>query len=110
MAILDSSAKTGGRAPKILVFDSGLGGLTVYAEILKARPDADFIYAADDAAFPYGRLGEAALLARVADVMKDLVAAYQPDVAVIACNTASTLVLPELRATFPALPFVGTVP
>ena len=110
MAILDSSAKIGDRAPKILVFDSGLGGLTVYAEILRARPDADFIYAADDAAFPYGRLGEAALLARVAAVMKDLVAAYQPVVAVIACNTASTLVLPELRATFPALPFVGTVP
>ena len=98
------------RAPKILVFDSGLGGLTVFAEIVAARPDADYVYAADDAAFPYGRLGEAALLARVGAVMKELVAAYRPDLVVIACNTASTLVLPHLRAAFPGLPFVGTVP
>lgn len=98
------------RAPKILVFDSGLGGLTVFAEIVAARPDADFVYAADDAAFPYGRLGEAELVARVGAVMKELVAAYRPDVIVIACNTASTLVLPHLRADFPGIPFVGTVP
>ena len=38
--------------PTILVFDSGLGGLTVLAEAQKARPDARFVYAADDAAFP----------------------------------------------------------
>ena len=42
--------------PTILVFDSGLGGLTVFSEVLKARPDARFVYAADDAGFPYGRL------------------------------------------------------
>ena len=98
------------RAPKILVFDSGLGGLTVYAEIAAARPDADFVYAADDAAFPYGRLDEAALVARVGKVIAELVAACRPDLVVIACNTASTLVLPHLRAAFPGLPFVGTVP
>ena len=38
--------------PTILVFDSGLGGLTVFSEVLKARPDARFVYAADDAGFP----------------------------------------------------------
>ena len=43
------------RAPKILVFDSGLGGLTVHAEVAALRPDADYLYVADDAAFPYGR-------------------------------------------------------
>ena len=47
--------------PTILVFDSGLGGLTVYREIAAARPDADFLYVADDAAFPYGGLAESAL-------------------------------------------------
>ena len=41
------------RPPRILVFDSGLGGLTVFRELVKARPDASFIYVADDAAFPY---------------------------------------------------------
>jgi glutamate racemase len=95
--------------PTILVFDSGLGGLTVFAEVLKARPDARFIYAADDAGFPYGRLSEEALVARVLTVMDRLVALHAPTLVVIACNTASTLVLPHLRKRF-AIPFVGTVP
>jgi glutamate racemase len=96
-------------APTILVFDSGLGGLTVFAELARARPDARFVYAADDAAFPYGRLGEEALVARVLAVMARLIAQHRPDLAVIACNTASTLVLPHLRRRFD-VPFVGTVP
>jgi glutamate racemase len=95
--------------PTILVFDSGLGGLTVFSEVLKARPDARFVYAADDAAFPYGRLSEQALVARVLDVMERLIALYDPQLVVIACNTASTLVLPWLRERF-RIPFVGTVP
>ena len=93
----------------ILVFDSGLGGLTVYREIAAVRPDADFLFVADDAAFPYGEKKESALIERVVGLMGDLIAAHQPDLAVIACNTASTIVLPNLRKTF-ALPFVGTVP
>lgn len=97
------------RTPTILVFDSGLGGLTVFTEVAKVRPDARFVYAADDAGFPYGRLGEAALVERVLAVMERLVARYEPDLVVVACNTASTLVLPALRARF-SLPFVGTVP
>lgn len=98
------------RAPKILVFDSGLGGLTVFTEILKARPHADFLYCADDAGFPYGPLSETELVARVMAVMERLIEAHAPDMVVIACNTASTLVLPHLRARWPDIPFVGTVP
>jgi glutamate racemase len=98
------------RAPTILVFDSGLGGLTVFREVVRARPDARFVYAADDAAFPYGRLGEAELVSRVVAVMDRLIGRFNPGIVVIACNTASTLVLPALRAKFPGLPFVGTVP
>jgi glutamate racemase len=93
----------------ILVFDSGLGGLTVYREIAAARPDADFIYVADDAAFPYGRLPEQALISRVVNLIGQQIELHRPDLVVIACNTASTIVLPDLRKTF-ALPFVGTVP
>ncbi|MFD2181037.1 glutamate racemase [Rhodoplanes azumiensis] len=95
--------------PTILVFDSGLGGLTVLREVVAARPDARYVYAADDAFFPYGRRGEAALTARLVPLMGELIAAHQPDLVVIACNTASTLVLPHLRAAF-GVPFVGTVP
>jgi glutamate racemase len=93
----------------ILVFDSGLGGLTVYREIAAVRPDAGFVYVADDAAFPYGALAEPALVTRVVDLMGELIAAHRPDLVVIACNTASTIVLPALRKNF-GVPFVGTVP
>lgn len=95
--------------PTILVFDSGLGGLTVLGRATRACPAAHIVYAADDAGFPYGRLSEDELVARVLAVMERLVARFHPDLAVIACNTASTLVLPALRARF-AIPFVGTVP
>lgn len=95
--------------PRVLVFDSGVGGLTVAEEIARRRPDADLIYAADEAAFPYGRLEEAALRERVLTVLEKLIALQAPDLVVIACNTASTLALPALRERF-TLPFVGTVP
>ncbi len=95
--------------PTILIFDSGLGGLTVFAQVRKARPDARLVYAADDAGFPYGRLAEDVLVERVLTVMGRLIAIHAPALVVIACNTASTLVLPHLRARF-AVPFVGTVP
>lgn len=95
--------------PTILVFDSGLGGLTVYREIVRSRGDANLVYVADDEAFPYGRLSEAELSERVAAVMSRLIAAHSPDLIVVACNTASTLVLQDLRRLF-SVPFVGTVP
>jgi glutamate racemase len=95
--------------PTILVFDSGLGGLTVHREVAAARPDARLLYVADDAFFPYGSHAEDVLIARVLAVMHELIAAHCPDLIVIACNTASTLVLPQLRARF-TVPFVGTVP
>lgn len=97
------------RSPTVLVFDSGLGGLSVFREVARVRPDARFVYAADSAAFPYGAWSEASLVERVDQVMHDLIAAYRPDLVVIACNTASTLALPVLRARH-AIPFVGTVP
>jgi glutamate racemase len=96
-------------APTILVFDSGLGGLTVHREIVAVRPDACFIYVADDAGFPYGAVREDVLSARVVGLIGKLIEAYRPDLVVIACNTASTLVLPELRERF-TVPFIGTVP
>jgi glutamate racemase len=98
------------RAPKILVFDSGLGGLTVFRALAAQRPDADYVYAADDLGFPYGPKGEADVTAFVLAAMERLIAAHAPDCVVIACNTASTLVLPVLRARWPDIPFVGTVP
>jgi glutamate racemase len=93
----------------ILVFDSGLGGLTVLREIVGARPDARYIYVADDAFFPYGHHSEEQIVARVVPLVGELIGAHAPDLVVIACNTASTLVMSYLRAQY-RVPFVGTVP
>jgi glutamate racemase len=95
--------------PTILVFDSGLGGLTVLREIVSARADAHYVYVADDAFFPYGHHSEDAIVARVVPLVGNLIAAHAPDLIVIACNTASTLVMSHLRNAYDT-PFVGTVP
>jgi glutamate racemase len=97
------------RVPTILVFDSGLGGLTVLREVVKARPDAGYVYVADDAFFPYGNHSEAEIIARVVPLIGDLITEHAPDLVVIACNTASTLVMTGLRDAY-TVPFVGTVP
>jgi glutamate racemase len=98
-----------GERPTILVFDSGLGGLTVLREIVRARHDAHYLYVADDAFFPYGHHSEEEIIARVVPLIGDLIVEYRPDLVVIACNTASTLVMTHLRERY-AVPFVGTVP
>jgi glutamate racemase len=95
--------------PTILVFDSGLGGLTVLREIVGARPDAHYIYVADDVFFPYGHHSEHQIIARVVPLIGELISAHAPDLVVIACNTASTLVMSHLREQY-QVPFVGTVP
>ncbi len=93
----------------ILVFDSGIGGLTVLREVRVLMPEQHFVYAVDDAAFPYGDWEEAGLTQRMLDVFEGLVARHTPDMIIVACNTASTLILPYLREKY-AFPIVGTVP
>jgi glutamate racemase len=95
--------------PSLLIFDSGLGGLTVLREIVAVRPDAHYVYVADDAFFPYGHHGEEQIIARVVPLIGELIGAHAPDLIVIACNTASTIVLSYLRSAY-KIPFVGTVP
>ena len=95
--------------PTILVFDSGLGGLTVFREIVKLRPGAHYVYVADDDYFPYGQHSEDEIIARVVPLIGELIAEHAPDLVVIACNTASTLVMTHLREAY-SVPFGGTVP
>ena len=100
------SEKTHG---KILVFDSGMGGLTVAREIQAQAPNLHVDYAADSGFFPYGDKSDDALRERLPIVAKTLADAATPDVFVIACNTASTLALEDVRAVLD-IPVVGTVP
>lgn len=95
--------------PRILVFDSGVGGLSVAQEIQQHLPLHPLIYASDNAFFPYGTKGESELISRVDRVITELLARYPADILVIACNTASTLTLPHLRSKL-SLPIVGVVP
>src|SRR5688572_17365817 len=94
----------------VLVFDSGIGGLTVLREARVLMPERGFIYVADDAGFPYGGWEEAALRDRIITLFARLLRDHDPEVCVIACNTAFTLVGADLRAAFPCMTFVGTVP
>lgn len=94
----------------VLLFDSGIGGLTVLRQARVLAPERQFIYVADDEAFPYGSWQESELEAHIVGLMGRLIEAYRPELIIIACNTASTLVMPALRKAFPDIKFVGTVP
>jgi glutamate racemase len=94
---------------RVLLFDSGMGGLTVARAVRHELPFAQLVYAADNAAFPFGAWPEDALVRRILAVMAELVDRVHPDLVVIACNTASTIALAQLRDRF-KVPFVGTVP
>jgi glutamate racemase len=93
----------------LLFFDSGVGGLSVLAPTRALLPRASIVYAADNAGFPYGAKSDAELASRVPELLGRLVERFQPRLAVIACNTASTIALDHARAALD-LPIVGTVP
>ncbi len=97
------------RSSRILIFDSGVGGLSILRAIRQRLPEQDYIYASDNGAFPYGLKSQNFLVQRVDTVLRALIRTEQPDIIVIACNTASTVALPVIRGHFGA-PVVGVVP
>lgn len=97
------------KAAPILLFDSGVGGLSVLAELRRQLPQAPVIYAADMAGLPYGNKSEAQIAARVAGLLGRMSERFRPRLACIACNTASTIALGMVREVL-EIPVVGTVP
>ena len=93
----------------LLFFDSGVGGLSVLGPTRELIPNAPIVYAADSAGFPYGKRTEEELAVRVPALLSRLVDRFRPRLAVIACNTASTIALDHARAALD-IPVVGTVP
>ncbi|HEX2764949.1 MAG TPA: glutamate racemase [Allosphingosinicella sp.] len=93
----------------LLIFDSGIGGLSVLGAIRSLLPAAPVVYAADAAGYPYGTRRPAEIEARVPALLGRLAERYDPGLIVIACNTASTIALDAVRAALD-LPIVGTVP
>lgn len=96
-------------SPRILAFDSGIGGLGIVSALRKLLPQGRIDYLADTAVYPYGEQDDAFLTQRITSLVQDAVNRLRPDAVVIACNTASTLALPSLRASCPQ-PFAGCVP
>lgn len=96
-------------AGPVLIFDSGVGGLSVARSLRQHYPDTAMCYACDNAWMPYGLRDDVMLSARIVAVCQAAVQACQPSVLVVACNTASTLALDGLRKAL-TIPVVGTVP
>jgi glutamate racemase len=96
-------------ARPLLIFDSGVGGLSVLRPIRELLPTAPIVYVADSAGYPYGTRSAAEIEARVPALLGRLVERFDPELIVIACNTASTIALDAVRAALD-LPIVGTVP
>ena len=96
-------------AAPLLFFDSGVGGLSVLEPTRALLPNAPIVYVADNAGYPYGKRSEQEIASRVPALLGRLVERFRPRLAVIACNTASTIALDHVRSALD-LPVVGTVP
>lgn len=97
------------RVPEILVFDSGVGGLSIAACIHQQLPAARLTHLADNAGFPYGGQPEEVVVDRTVGLVQAQLRQRPFDVVVVACNTASTVALPALRSAV-SVPVVGVVP
>lgn len=94
---------------RALVFDSGVGGLSVFDAIARAGFALELDYVSDNAWLPYGLKSDGDLQARVPALLANLAAQWKPDIVVVACNTASTIALEQVRAAL-TVPVVGVVP
>ena len=98
------------RWPKVGVFDSGVGGLSILKAIASKIPNVDLLFCCDNKNYPYGSKSENKVVELVTESVSVILSECAPDILVIACNTASTVALPGLRKRFGDIPIVGVVP
>ncbi|MDF7630894.1 MULTISPECIES: glutamate racemase [Pantoea] len=108
-SITSAPATASDLRPTVLVFDSGVGGLSVYDEVRQLLPDLHYLYAFDNEGFPYGEKTEDFIVERVVAVVEAITKRFPLALVIIACNSASTVSLPALRERF-EFPVVGVVP
>ena len=94
---------------RILFFDSGLGGTSVFKAVQELNPDCNFYYLFDNECFPYGNKDEDFIVKRSESLIEECVKRFNISLIVVACNTASTIALPKLRDRI-KIPIVGVVP
>lgn len=90
-------------------FDSGVGGLSILQDVVRLMPGFSTVYLSDTANFPYGQKSEVEVQT-ISGRAIEILMRYSPIAVVVACNTASTSALPQLRQQFPSMPIVGVVP
>lgn len=90
------------------IFDSGVGGLSVFREIVRILPEEKYIYWSDNAHCPYGEKSRDYIIDRARAVTSFLME-QGADIIVVACNTATAAAISTLREEFP-IPFIGMEP
>lgn len=94
---------------KVLVFDSGVGGFSIVKEIAAQKISIEIDYCADTEFFPYGNRSDLELLARIPKIVSAAAEKSKADVVIVACNTASTIALWQIRQAI-SIPIIGVVP
>jgi len=94
----------------VLFLDSGIGGIPYFSHFRQRNPDRALAYLADRANFPYGKRGRDELVSILSAVVEKITPVVEPEIIVLACNSASIAALAQLRERFSQIPFVGTVP
>jgi len=94
---------------RTLIFDSGVGGLSISKSLTEQLPSVEQILLADNAYFPYGEMDEVLLVNRVTELLIQSAASFKPDCIVVACNTVSTVALEKIRDSI-SIPIIGVVP
>lgn len=92
------------------VFDSGIGGLSILKALRAELPHEDFVYVADSGHAPYGERDDAHVIDRSSAITAHLLAQYNIQALVIACNTATAAAVSTLRQAHPLLPVIGVEP
>lgn len=91
------------------IFDSGVGGLSVFREIKKLLPEENYIYYSDNAHCPYGEKTQEYIIRRTTEIT-DLLISKGTDIIVVACNTATAAAISTLRKKYPDIKFIGMEP
>ena len=97
------------KSKRLLIFDSGVGGLSIYISARKQFPSLEIHYLSDNDAFPYGDKSVGFLTKRVIEILELAMSKISPDILIIGCNTISTLLLNKLRDLI-SIPIIGVVP
>ncbi|MCJ7462396.1 MAG: glutamate racemase, partial [Candidatus Baumannia cicadellinicola] len=97
------------KLPTILIVDSGVGGLSIFYQIKKIIPNANYLYVFDNEAFPYGEKTKRFIINRLIIIINAVRKLHYVDLIIIACNTASILALKALRQYF-FYPIIGVLP